>query len=160
MSDSLDGGFGVLPRVSAAGAGGPLLRTRVPIFPWTTIRAELWIVAVVELALLITVVLRELSVSVHTLAGRTLTATAAGLIAALASFVFAERARRSGERGDLLMSVAFGVLSVTGLLLAGAPSLLSAQPGQSWQWATLALQLAAAAILVGLEPRAHPRHEP
>jgi signal transduction histidine kinase len=149
VNESLDGASAVLPRLPAGSARGPLLRTRVPTLPWTAIRAELWIVAVAELALLITVVLRELSVSVQTLAGHALIATATGLIAALASFVFAERARGSRERCDLLMSVAFGILSVTGLLLAGAPAFLSARPGQSWQWATLALQLAAGAILVG-----------
>ncbi len=149
MSDSLDGASAVLPRLPAGSARGPVLRARVPLLPWTAIRAELWIVAVIELALLITVVLRELSVSVHTLAGHTLIATATGLIAALASFVFAERTRGSRELCDLLMSLAFGALSVTGLVLAAAPSFLSAHPGQPWHWANLALQLAAAAILVG-----------
>jgi signal transduction histidine kinase len=149
VSDSLEGASAVAPRLPRGSPRDPVLGRRVPALPRPAIRGELWTVALVGLALLFTALFREFSVSVQTLAGHTLIAAVTGVVAAVSAFLLTERVRVSHDRCDLLMSVAFGILSVTSVVLAAVPPLLSTNAGRTWQSATLALQLAAAAVLLG-----------
>jgi signal transduction histidine kinase len=117
--------------------------------PWTVVRAQLQILAVVLIALALTIVLQSLSVTVHSLAGHTMVDTTAGLIGALASFIFAERVRSTHQLRDLLITLALGIFSATDLVLAAGPTLASANPSNSWKWIVLASRLAAGGILIG-----------
>jgi signal transduction histidine kinase len=146
MNDSLDGASAALPLLSPGAAREPLVRARIPVLPWAALRAGLWLPAVLVLALLLTAALQTLSVSVQTLAGHTVMTTATGLIGALATMLFVQRTRATHQLCDRVMAIAFGVLSAMALILAAVP-LVGAGADHSWQWLTLAVQLAAAGVL-------------
>jgi signal transduction histidine kinase len=142
-----DGGSAALRPRSAHRASGRPASTRL-IPSWTTLRAQPWLLSVAFLAVTLTIVLQSLSIAVQSSSGHATVATATGLIGALAAFVFAERLRATHQLRDLLIALGLGVLSATDLIFAAGPSLVNASAGNSWQWITLILRLAASGILV------------
>jgi signal transduction histidine kinase len=73
--------------------------------------------------------------------------TATGLIGALACVVFVERARSTQQVRDLLIGVAFAVLSAADLVGAAA-STLDGDASDIWQWLILAARIGAGGILI------------
>jgi signal transduction histidine kinase len=124
-------------------------RRRLSIPRWSATGAQLQILAVAVIALALTIALQALSVSVHSFAGHAMVDTAAGLIGALASFVFAERLRTTHQLRDLLIALSLGMLSATDLVLSAGPALVNANPDNSWHWVMFVGRLAASGVLVG-----------
>lgn len=112
-------------------------------------RAYVQILGVALIALVLTILLQALSVTVHSLPGHTMIDTACGLIGALAAFIFAERMRFSHQLRDLLIALSLGILSATDLVLAAGPTLVDATPDNSWKWITLAGRVIAGGVLLG-----------
>jgi signal transduction histidine kinase len=110
-------------------------------------RPRLLILAVAVSALLLTVVSQAFLTSVRSLSGSTMVDTATGLVGALACYVFVQRTRWTRHLRDLLIAVAFGVLSAADLLGAAA-STLDEDPSSAWQWLILAASVAAGGILI------------
>jgi signal transduction histidine kinase len=136
--------FAVSHRLRRADAGGPISIAR-----WGPLQAQLQILAVALIALALTIFLQTLSVTVHSLSGHAMADTATGLIGALASFIFAERTRTTHQLRDLLIAITLGILGVTDLVLAAGPTLIDANPNNSWKWILLAGRLVAGGILLG-----------
>jgi signal transduction histidine kinase len=149
VTELLDGGSAAIQPRSQERTPGRLFGARLPVLSWTAARAQAWLIAVALLAVALTIVLRTLSVAVDSTSGHAMVSTATGLIGALAAFVFAERMRASHQLRDLLIALALGILSAADLIFGAGPSLLDANPGQSWQWITLLTRLAASGILLG-----------
>ena len=144
MTDPVDSAFAVfLHRLS-----GEDLERRHRRPPWDAIRAQRQILLVVSLAVAFTIVSRALPITVHSLSGLTVIDTAAGLISALAAFVFVERLRSTRQLQDLLMALSLGILSAANLLLAAGPTLIGARPLPSYLQvgATLLAATAAASL--------------
>ena len=149
MTNFTDGASAALRTRSAQRPFGRLAGARLPVLPWTKLRAQPWLLGVAVLAVTLTIVLQSLSVAVQSSSGHATVSTATGLIGALAAFVFAERLRATHQLRDLLIALGLGVLSAADLIFAAGPSLVNASPGHSWQWITLTVRLAASAILIG-----------
>jgi signal transduction histidine kinase len=111
-------------------------------------RPQLWVLSWTLGALLFTVVLQALSVTVSSASGNAVVDTATGLTGALACFVFVERLRATRQVRDLLSAVALGLLSSADLLLGACPLLLNASPGGSWEWGSVAVRLTALGVIV------------
>jgi signal transduction histidine kinase len=121
----------------------------LPVFAWSALRTQTWLLGVVLLAVTLTVVLQALSITVNSSSGHATVSTATGLIGALAAFVFAERVRATHQLRDFLIALGLGILSAADLVLAAGPSLVSSSPGHSWQWITLTARLLASGVLIG-----------
>jgi signal transduction histidine kinase len=144
LADPVENTFATARRFPRGNAG-----SRLSMPPWAAARAQLQILAVALIALVLAIVLQALSITVHSLPGHTMVNTAAGLIGALASFIFAERMRSTHQLRDLLIALALGIFSATDLILAAGPTLAGANPSNSWKWIVLASRLVAGAVLVG-----------
>ena len=145
MTGPLNGAFAVfLQRLSHRSAG-----RRRSTFLWDAMRAQLWILVVILVALAVTVLLQALSFTVPSLSGHATVETATGLIGVLATFAFAERTRSTRQLRDFLIALSLGLLSVTDLILGAGPTLLSASPGNAWEWIILVNRLVASGVLVG-----------
>ncbi len=148
MTNLTDGASAAL-RPRSARRPGRLAAVRPPALSWTPLRAQPWLLSVALLAVALTVLLQSLSVAVQSSSGHATVATATGLIGALAAFVFAERMRATHQLRDFLIALGLGALSAADLIFAAGPTLVNANPGNSWQWITLTVRLAASVILVG-----------
>jgi signal transduction histidine kinase len=73
--------------------------------------------------------------------------SAATVIALLVAILLAQRFRRSGLAGDLLLVAALGVLATANLLLSVVPTLAAAGPAALSSWALLGARLLGAALL-------------
>jgi len=145
MTDPLNGAFAVfLQRLSHRSVG-----QRTSTFPRDAMRAQLWILVVILVALAITVLLQALSFTVPSLSGHATVETATGLIGVLATFAFAERTRSTRQLRDFLIALSLGLLSATDLILGAGPTLVSASPGNAWEWIILVNRLVASGVLVG-----------
>ncbi len=122
---------------------------RLSLPRWAGIRAQTQVIAATLIAIALAVVLQALSITVQNMSGHAVLDTATGLIGGLASFIFAERTRSTGQLRDLLIALALGVLSATDLILAAGPALINANPDNSWQWIMLAGRLVAGGALIG-----------
>src|ERR1700736_6326814 len=155
MADPGDG-FAVFHRVSGRRARRRVLWPQWGLLlpRWRAARERLRLLAVALPALALTVVLQQQSVTVYTPSGRTMVATTTALIGALAAIVFAERMRYARHARDLLIAVAFAILSATDLFLAAG---LTGASSSSWESIVLAIRLTGAAILIGATfwPQAH-----
>jgi signal transduction histidine kinase len=123
------------------------LSTRLGFRWWAALRPHLWTVAVAVCAVLLTVAWQAFSVSVSSHSGRTMIDTATGLVGALACFVFIERTRSTRQVRDLLIGVAFAVLSAADLIAAAA-STFDEDASGAWQWLILAARVGAVGILI------------
>jgi signal transduction histidine kinase len=128
---------------------GKSSRSRFWAPSFSALRGQLQILAAALIALALTVVLQTLSVTIYSPASHSVVDTATGLIGALASFVFAERMRSTRQLRDLLIALALGILSATDLILVAGPTLVDANPGNSWDWITLAARMVAGCALIG-----------
>ena len=142
------------PVVSGWSRGGLGRRPALPRWGfqpprWAAMRTQLWMLSVALIALLCTLLLRAIPVTVDSASALTMADTASGLIGLLASFVFIERLRVSGQRRDLLIAVALAILSLTNLLAAAGPATLSASPAGAWEWVLLIATLGGGAMLLG-----------
>jgi signal transduction histidine kinase len=142
MTDPVDSAFAIfLHRLSGEDSKRRRLRP-----PWAVIRAQRQILLAFLLAVAFTIVSRALPVTVHSLSGYTMVDTAAGLISALAAFVFVERLRSTRQLRDLLMALSLGILSAANLLLAAGPTLIDAHPLPSYLQIVATLLAATAAV--------------
>lgn len=142
MSDPVDSAFAVfLQRLS-----GEDLKRRDLRPSWAAIRAQRLLIVAILLAVAFTIASRAFSVTMQSRSGDTMVDTVAGLISALAAFVFVERLRSTRRRRDLLIALSLGVLSATNLLLAGGPALTDAHPLPSYLQFVAALLVATAAV--------------
>jgi signal transduction histidine kinase len=116
--------------------------------PWAVVRAQRHILIAVLAAVAFTIVSRTLSITVQSLSGHTMVDTVAGLIGALAAFVFVERLPSTRQLRDLLMALSLGIFGVTDLVLAAGPTLIDVTPGNSWRWIILAGRLIAGIVLI------------
>jgi signal transduction histidine kinase len=147
MADPGDG-FAVFHRVSGGRARRRLLLPQWGLLlpQWRAARERLWLVTVALPALALTVVLQQQSVTVYTPSGHTMVATTTALIGVLAAIVFAQRMRYTRHARDLVMAVAFAILSATDLFLAAGPT---GANSSSWERIILAIRLTGAAVLIG-----------
>jgi signal transduction histidine kinase len=136
---------------SRSGLGRRLALPRWGFQPprWAAMGTQLWMLSVALVALICTLVLQAIGVRVHSASAVTMMDTASGLIGLLASFVFLERLRVSGQRRDLVIAVALAVLGLTNLLAAAGPTTLSASPAGAWEWLLLLATLGGGAMLLG-----------
>jgi signal transduction histidine kinase len=124
MSDPVDSAFAVfLQRLSGEDSERRNLRSS-----WATIKAQRLLIVAALLAVAFTIAWRAFSVTLDTDSGDTMVDTVAGLIAALAAFVFVERWRSAGQRRELLIALTLGLLSATNLLTAAVPTTIDAHP--------------------------------
>jgi signal transduction histidine kinase len=157
MAEPVEGVAAAFDRVSRRRAEGrPLVRGlrrgqpgwRRLLSSVAALKASLWMLAVILLALALTVVLQATSVTAYTPSGRTMLDTTSGLVGAFAAIVFAERAAATRDRRDLLVAVAFGVLSATNLFLAAAGTLVDGGSGSAGPWIILAARVAGSGALL------------
>jgi signal transduction histidine kinase len=142
MTDPVDSAFAVfLHRLSGEDSKRRRLRP-----PWSVIRAQRQILLAFLLAVAFTIVSRALPVTVHSLSGNIMVDTAAGLISALAAFVFVERLRSARQLRDLLMALSLGIVSAANLLLAAGSTFIDAHPLPSYLQVGATLLAATAAV--------------
>jgi signal transduction histidine kinase len=144
MTDSVDSAFAVfLHRLSGEDSKTRHLRPR-----WATVRSQRQFLLALSLAVAITVLWRVFSVTMHSRSGNTMVDTVAGLISALAAFVFVERLRPTRQRRDLLIALSLGIVSAANLMLAAGSTLTDAHPLPSYVQIGIALLAACAAIVL------------
>lgn len=141
MTDPVDSAFAVfLQRLSREDLKRRDLRPS-----WAALEAQRLLALAILLAVAFTIAARAFSVTMHSRTGDTMIDTIAGLISALAAFVFVARWRSTQQRRDLPVALALGALSATNLLLAGGPALINAHPLASYLQLVATLLAASAA---------------
>lgn len=122
--------------------------------PWAAIYAQAQVLSAIAIAVAFTIATSPFSISVSSASGKTMLDTAAGLIGALASFVFLERWRSTQRLRDLLLTLALSVFGLSNLLLAVGPPLIDVSSTPSY------LEVAATllAATIALELSRHSTH--
>jgi signal transduction histidine kinase len=73
--------------------------------------------------------------------------TASGLIAALGAYVLAGRARRTGSRAEVGVTLALAVMAAVELAFVAVPVVTARSPAGSWAWSALVGRLLSAGLL-------------
>jgi signal transduction histidine kinase len=123
-------------------------RTRLFMAPWTAMRAQTRVLFAIAIAVAFTIATSPFSISVHSPSGKTMLDTAAGLIGALATFVFLERWRSTQQLRDLLLALFLGVFSLSNLMLAVGPPLIDVDSLPNYVEIAAALLASALAIVL------------
>jgi signal transduction histidine kinase len=146
MSDPLDSAFAVfLRRLSGEPPNG---RGLLP--GWAAaVRAQRVLLLVLGLAVAFTIAAHAFPVTLSSRTGNTMIDTVASLISALAAFVLLERWRSLGQRLDLVIAIALGILCVASLLLAAVPTQIGVHRLPDFLQVVVALAGASAAVGLG-----------
>jgi signal transduction histidine kinase len=99
---------------------------------WAAMRAQARVLLAIAIAVVFMIATSPFSISVHSPSGKAVLDTAAGLIGALATFVFLERWRSTQQLRDLLLTLSLGVFGLSNLLLAVAPQLIDVNSPPSY----------------------------
>ena len=142
MTDPVDSAVAVfLHRFSRRNAAP---RFSTPL--WAAVRAQWQIPVAVLFAAAFTIASHAFPVTMSSRSGETMVDTIAGLISALAAFVFVERLRPTRQRRDLLIALSLGIFSAGNLLLAARPTLSDAHPLPSYMQIGATLLAVSAAV--------------
>jgi signal transduction histidine kinase len=142
MTDPVDSAVAVfLHRFSRRNAAP---RFSTPL--WAAVRAQWQIPVAVLFAAAFTIASHAFPVTMSSRSGETMVDTIAGLISALAAFVFVERLRPTRQRRDLLIALLLGIFSAGNLLLAARPTLSDAHPLPSYMQIGATLLAVSAAV--------------
>jgi signal transduction histidine kinase len=144
MIDSGDRTLALSPRRLS----GKDSHTRPLRAPWAPMRAQARVLLAIAIAVVFTIATSPFSISVHSPSGKTVLDTAAGLIGALATFVFLERWRSTHQLRDLLLTLSLGIFSLSNLLVAVGPPLIDISSLPSY--VEIAATLLAATVAVVL----------
>lgn len=123
---------------------GPLSRDRRS--KWPPLDTQRLPILAILLAAAFTIAAQLVSVTIYSRSGDTMVDTVAGLIAAVAAFVFVERFRTARQRVSLLIALTLGLIGVLNLLLAVGPTLIDPHPLPDSLQAAAAVLAALAAI--------------